>query len=611
MKNLQEAILTARSKAEHGDWVGAQNALLDFAGVKFQVTTEQEAKIGVISLYYSLLNEGDYTNAALLAWGDVQFNPNARAVQLIWRYLNDPTESKVLIMGAGSQGKTYTTSAWAVQNWSRDPQYTCGKIVSTTAGHAKSGIMSRISAFHNNSLIQIPGEVTAGGIIYPGSDKAASILQVAIPDGDSGEGRITGFHPYPRLSIHPQFGKMSRGFVVIDEADVVAEGLWRGVDNVLGNQDYQGSIKVIALTNPRNKANPFAYRAEPVDGWTSIGDDVDSWVSREGWRVIRLDASKSENVINKKTIFPGLMTYEGYMNYVRKGDKDPSYWTYARSIYPPESTATFNVVSLSSFQNSVGRLTFESYVTPVASIDPAFAFGGDEAIMTLGRFGTAIGFTSGNSMIFEHYPRARKALQVETQIVLSKGKSHEMGKQIIDLLRSYGVRPEWVAIDKTGPGRGLYDYLSWQYGSIMGIEWGSAATETKILQEDTEVANLRYKGISAEMWFAFAQWLDYGFIKFSPTMDRFFKLRDELTLRRWKYYQTLQQLEDKATFKADNKGRSCDMSDSLVMLVHPIRMRSQGLPATLSPAPVQLRQSVWAKDRSEIDAAIKWVDINK
>jgi hypothetical protein len=43
------------------------------------------------------------------------------------------------------------------------------------------------------------------------------------------------------------------------------------------------------------------------------------------------------------------------------------------------------------------------------------------------------------------------------------------------------------------------------------------------------------------------------------------------------------------------------------MLVHPIRIRSQGLPATMSPKPVQFRQSIWMKDNSEIDKPIDWV----
>ena len=607
MDELREVILKAREQIDRGEWSGAANMLLEYSGTPLRVSDEPDAKMGIHAYYLSLLNTGQFTEAALLAWGNNLFTPEPRSVRLIWKHLTNPIESKVIILGCGSSGKTFSTSAWADLYWTQDPQYTSGKLVSTTAGHAKSGLVSRLTNFHANSIVNPSGDIVAGGLMYPGSDKSASILQVAIPEGDTGEGRLTGFHPYPRVKPHPLFGPMSRCFVVIDEADVVPEGVWRGVDNILGNQDYSGSIKVVALTNPRQKTNPCAFRAEPIDGWASLDDDCDEWISREGWNVVRLDGAKSENVRTKKTIFPGMMTYEGYMNYVRKGEADPSYWVYARGMYPPDSTATFNVFSLTSFNNSIGRWMFEGKITPTASIDPAFAEGGDEPILTLGVFGRAIGFTDDKG-VYQDLKNTKLVLQVDQQIVLRKGRTNEMGDQIIKILRSHGARPEWVTIDKTGNGRGLFDYLTWQYGSVLGVEWGEASTEVKILREDTEPASERYRGISTEMWFAAFVWLDSGFIKFSPTLDGYHKLRDELCMRRWKFFQTLQQLESKVDFKKDNMGRSCDKSDSFVMLTHVIRQRAGELPNTLphKPAPFMQRH-IW-QDNSEVDRQIKWVD---
>lgn len=609
MTELRTLILKARELIDRGNWPEAVNMLLEYEGTALRVETEPDAKVGIHAYYLSLLNTGQFTEAALLAWGNNLFTPEPRSVRLIWKHLTNPLEPKVIILGCGSSGKTFSTSAWADLYWTQDPQYTSGKLVSTTAGHAKSGLVSRLTNFHGNSIVNPAGDIVAGGLMYPGSDKSASILQVAIPEGDTGEGRLTGFHPYPRVKPHPIFGPMSRCFVVIDEADVVPEGVWRGVDNILGNVDYAGSIKVVALTNPRQKTNPCAYRAEPVDGWASLTEDMDEWVSREGWTVVRLDAAKSENVKSKSVVFPGMMTYEGYMNYVRKGEADPSYWIYARGMYPPDSTASFNVFSLSSFDNSIGRWMFEGGVTPVASVDPAFAEGGDDAILTIGTFGNAIGFTNERRE-FTQLDTVRKTLQIDQQITLIKGKAHEMGNQIIKILRSYGVRPEWVTMDKTGNGRGLFDYVTWQYGAVMGVEWGEGATETKILHEDTEPASERYKGISTEMWFATSIWLDHGFIKFSPGLEGYHKLRDELTMRRWKFFQTLQQLESKAEFKRVNQNRSCDRSDSLVMLPHAMRMKSGGLPQTMQVKPHPFMRKNLYDDRSIVDAQIPWIKID-
>jgi hypothetical protein len=610
MNPLHDHILQCRSLVERGKWVDAQNHLLQVQGTDYRVKTVEEAQVGIMGLYHSLLNAGDWTGAALLRWGKTLFDPDPRSVSVIWKALCNPQINKLLIMGCGSSGKTYSASAWLVLNWSRDPQYTCTKVVSTTYGHNKSGIMSRIGIFHTQSLMKFPGEPVAGGIAFPGLDRSASIMMVAIPEGETGEGRVTGVHPVPRPQTHPIFGALSRTVFTIDEADVVAEGLWSGLDNALGNEDFSESVKVVALTNPRLKQNSFAHRAEPQGGWASLDEDAEEWVSREGWHVISIDAMKSENVQQKKTVFPGLMTYQGYQNYVRKGKSDPDYWTYARGKYPPDSIATFNVFALTYFDNSIGRLMFEGDVTPVASLDPAFAAGGDDPYLTIGRFGRAIGFTNEKGE-YEAYKQTKKALQVEQQLLLTKGPTHIMGANIIKILKSYGVRAEWFTMDKTGNALGLYDYIAWQFGKFQGIQWASKATETRILREDTAVADERFKGIAAELWFAAAAWTEHGYVKFSPTMDGFHKLRDELCLRRWKFgTQGLQQLEDKVTFKADNKGKSCDKADAYVMLVHPIRMHSQGLPTTLQDRPKD-KLGIWGTDRSIIDEEINWVPDHK
>jgi hypothetical protein len=141
----------------------------------------------------------------------------------------------------------------------------------------------------------------------------------------------------------------------------------------------------------------------------------------------------------------------------------------------------------------------------------------------------------------------------------------------------------------------------------MGIEWGAKATETKILREDRDNADERFFGISCELWFAASMWLEHGHIKFSPTMDGIRRLRDEACSRRWKFRKTLQQLESKKDFKSGNQGRSCDRSDSFVMLVHPIRMHSQGLPHSLADQPGPGGPSSFIRDVSVVDGEIPYL----
>lgn len=599
----ENQLLYTHSLAAAGNHIKAANFLLQASGLDVRVETQKDAEQTLAALYYGLLNQRKYNEAATLAWGTAVFNTRPRAVQKIWNLLNDPKEPKILILGSGSAGKTFTTAGWAVQWWSHDPDFTTGKIISTTKGHATSGIVAKCINLHKKSAFPLPGIPVAGGIEIIG-DKSASISAIALPEGDTGEGRLTGFHPIPRPTPHPIFGSHGRVFAVVDEADVVPEGLWKGLDNMLVSIDDAGSVKVVCLTNPRNKSNPFAYRAEPPGGWSELTEDMETWISKEGWRVLRLDAKVSENVMQKKVVFPGFLTYEAYVDLERRGKSDPSYRTYARSLYP-ESFVEFSVMGESAFDDSRGRYTFMGKTTPVASFDPAFAEGGNDAILTAGTHGTAIAFTGEDGKTIE-FP-AKNVIQVEQQIEIPKGATQIMGRHIIKLLKGLGVSPEWFIMDKSGNGRGLFDYLRWQYGSIYGIEWGGAATEFKILEEDTEIAEERYKGIKTEMYFAAGAWTEHGFVKFLPSMVTFDRLKEDLTLVNWHYRGILQELETKGDFKAKNK-RSPDNGDSFVMLPHLVRMQSLERASYLPKKPDANKNNLMRDDKvSPADDKIEWV----
>ena len=596
-------------KARPETFIEAQNFLLALAKKTERVNDPSTALQGLTAFYYSLLDSGRLIEAALLLWGYEMFDPRSRSVGLIWEGLN--TGNKALILGGGSQGKTWTISGWSVLYWTHDPANTTGKIISTTAGHAKANIMAKIKNFHRRAALPLLGDEKAGGIFF-GNDEGASISQVSIPEGDSGEGKLTGFHPTPRKVRHPLFGDLTRIFAIVDEADVVPGGLWAGLDNVLGNENAAGSVKVAAMTNPRDKANPFAARAEPAGGWEQVDPDDDrwdKWTSRDGWTVIRLDPSKSENVVQQRDVFPGMMTYEGYLNYVRKGTSHPDYWTYGRGMYPSEGVE-FIVVAPMLFNAARGKFTFIGSVTNLASLDPAFAQGGDNPRLTTALYGTAIGFTPLGQPPIDFQQRPINVIQVEQQFNIRKGPTPQMGKETIDILRMLRVAPEWFVMDRTGNATGLYDHIRWQFGSILGIMWGEGATEQKILEEDTETADERFDGITAEMYFAFAQWLEFGYIKFAPLISTYPQLFQQFTTRKWHYKRTLQALEDKASFKAHNDGESPDEADSAVMLVHLVRMRAANRPAMIPDNPkhiVSHGELRWPNMPSEVDK-MRWVE---
>jgi hypothetical protein len=107
------------------------------------------------------------------------------------------------------------------------------------------------------------------------------------------------------------------------------------------------------------------------------------------------------------------------------------------------------------------------------------------------------------------------------------------------------------------------------------------ATELKILEEDTEKANERYDGLVSEMWFAFARWVEFGYIKVAP-MVQARELFHELSTRTYRQAsKTLSRASSKQEYKSANSGRSPDFADSAIMLVHLARIRGQDRAAAL------------------------------
>lgn len=506
------------------------------------------------------------------------FDPRPRSVSMIWKALN--TFDKNLLMGASAQGKSFSPMAWLMLRWVHDYLYTNIKLVSTSEGHARSNTWSTLTTFHSSSIVPLPGEPTAHFLGVDPLKRQAGISVVAIPQGEDGKGRLQGFHPVPRPKPHPTFGSLSSVILFVDEGEKNPVGLWAGVDNMLANEDEYGRVKIASATNPWDVSSIFAKKAEPPEGWVGIDrENAEEWESREGWHVVRLDAAKSENVIQKKLVYPGLQTYQGYMNLARRGTGDPAYWCFARGMYPPTS-AEYHVMPSYIFTESVGTYVFTEPPVPWGTLDPAFAEGGDSPEFTTGRYGLASAFDNqnGDRVVF---PRPRFAIQVEQQFPIQKDKTPIMSKSVRELCTRLNIKPEFFAMDRTGNGQGLYDDLMLTFGNILGIQWGEAATDKKILEEDSQIASELYAGVATEMLFAAAMWIEYGFMKFSPLMNTQ-KLFSQFTNRRYDFVsKTLRRAESKHILKLRTGGESCDLCDSCIQAPHLFRMRKASFAAMM------------------------------
>lgn len=529
-----------------------------------------QAKAWIWTLVKRLLDTERYASAGLLLWGDALFNAGPRAVQQLLKFVRQ--NQNMIVLGAAAMGKTYTLICYILLDWLRDPEYTEIKIISTTGGHAKSQAFSTLQRLYTNSIIPLPGLSMDGFIGLNPKDRHSAITLVAIPQGEDGRGVLQGFHPVPRTVKHPVFGSMSRVRAMLDEAEEVPSGVWEGVSNLLGSAWGAEAVKVFCATNPRDVTSKLAQLAEPVNGWTTVNLDSDKqWYSNERWNVLRLDGIDSENVQERRLVFAGFLTWEGYQKFALElGGQSPKYLTFGRGMYPLSALQN-TLIPYSLLEAVIGSFIFDGRTVGCGGIDLAFE-GGDRVILFSGRYGRAIGFhaLNGKPVLWQ---KPRYVVQADQFFEVPKDKTIALANDLEHRCKALNIHPDWTTCDRTGVGTGTHDALCEQWsGSVRGIMWGSESGHRKLLADDHDYAIEIYDGIDTEMYARMRKFLEFGFIAFAPQIQTG-QLFKELSGRRYQpapkgpSAKPRIRLEPKKEYKR-RLGWSPDIADALVMMVH-------------------------------------------
>jgi hypothetical protein len=585
---LQHAYRIREAHSKSGDVFGPAEYILRNCSKKTPTEsirlTMKEAEYVVWRYIQYLLEIDEYQAAAVVCWGPELFTPEPHCTQLVWKALRE--KSKNLVMGGGSLSKSYSGAVYFGLDYLRDPEWTCIKVMSVTAAHAVTNIFAHLKNLLQSTIVPVPGLIIKTESIRVNNDDKQGIHLVSIPTGDDGKGRLRGFHPVPRPKKHSRFGRLSRIVLLLDEAEEIPGGVWEDVNNVLLTEEADDShVKVMAATNPKDRLSKFGQKAEPKHGWASVDIDIDEgWESTAGWNVVRLDGARCENVEQGKIVFPGLQTKEGFDNLLRLGTDNPEYFTMARGWFP-EDSAQVVIISPSMFTSMKGIYSFSGPTITAGGIDPAFE-GNDLMPFTCLRSGVATGWTSQNGE-FHRFASERRVIQVEQQILMEKKDTLEQARAVIRLAKDFGIKPRWLATDRTGNGTGLHDALKSLYGQeVFGIMFGWAPTDTRILNDDSEVCSERYHDIITEMAFAFRKFAEADLIKLNPAIS-WNRLEKQTVTRRYKQVgRGILRLEKKGDYKKRHSGESPDNFDSLIVAVHGVRM-NEGMSGVLIENPVK------------------------
>jgi len=525
------------------------------------------------SFVRTLLEGEKYATVAKFLWGPQKFTVEPSCVKTVWDAI--PRSKKLLVLGSGKLGKSYTFGVWNYLDWIRDPYYTSVKIISASKAHASSNLFAHILSLHQDSIIPMEGIELSGALQIQENNKRASISVVSVSKVGNGEGVVRGFPPWPRKNPHKKFGDISRLRLLLDEAEFIPEGIWKDIDNMLLPTFDNEHVKVFGATNPEDNTSEFANRARPVQGWEAALDfEEDDWISDMGWDVLRLDASKFENVVQKKVIYPGFQTYEGYQQILSNhGSESATFYTMCRGMYPPASLITVNALPSDYIDRSIGEFNFTGRSVFLAGVDLALE-GGDEIPMTVGRVGLVSGYTDKEGKEFK-FDKERYGIQVLSQMSIHKGDTFQVGERIKDACDNLSIENKWLAVDRTGIGEGIHDWLLKKFGDqVVGINFSEKATDLKIMEDSQDVASDQYDGIITEMMYSVRKFMEFHYLKISPGGVDLSKLKKHLSKRKARPKSGRLRLESKKDYKS-REGESPDRGDSLMLAVHLVRMRSE------------------------------------
>jgi hypothetical protein len=582
-----------------GQKTDAAKLILALDGKKKTPRNDSDALEPIWTFVHFLLSQDNYEQVGELLWTPTMFTSKPECTQRVWKAIRE--NAAVLLQGASSMSKTYGGGVYFFLDWLRDPDYTTVKVLGPSEDHLQNNLFSHLVTLHQSASIPMPGIV---GDLFIGVDRRSrrgAITGVVVPLGRRSAGRLQGTKRFPRAEKHSQFGALSRVRVLLDEFEKIPPGIHADIDNVLSNAEGVDGLKLVGAYNPQDVTGEVYRKGEPAKGWAAFDLENDhEWMSKRGWKVVRLDGERSENFVQGKVIFPGLQTKEGLekMALNSGGTLSPGYYTFGRAAYPPQG-AVHSVIPGNVMMTAKAKFLWMSPPRMLGAVDSALE-GGDPAMFAVGEWGVATGieypptveFPKGQTIMFKDAggkSKPRHALLLTQLISLPKGDTIRTALEIKKTAQLMGLDPGWLLLDRTGNGSGVHDLLKEIWASeVRAVNYSESATHTKILSEDSEFCDDAYKRIYNEIWFATRKWLEFGVVKigFSVEVE---KLAHQLTTRLYKASEN--KVEPKGDWKHRNEGKSPNEADALTLLIHCARMASGVTPGMVSAADVPVLSS--------------------
>jgi hypothetical protein len=367
-----------------------------------------------------------------------------------------------------------------------------------------------------------------------------------------------------------------RQMFIIDEATSIPEAIYTACNNMYS---YPDEFIMMVLGNPFSRLDQFGLFCEPENGWNSVTVDTGNWTAKPfaacgGFQpeVVTFDAEKSPNITEGKVVSRHLPKKEEVQaGYIAAGNgQTPLWWSNKRGFWPPEGLVktVFTESMLLKF-DGYGHHKFQNGAFSIITTLDQAQGGGDVACLRHAKIGTL----EGGGWGIEAMPPIELPIK-------ANDKTNPTRYQLSKLLQDHcanieigGAKkscpPENVGIDDTADG-GLGDiiYREWSH-KVIRIQFQSGASEDFISLEDTRPAKEFCRNKRAEMFLLARSALQSGQLKgidqATATEMCSIGVDDKNPAK--------VIIESKEDYRSNHGGKSCDKSDSLVMLLEVARIK--------------------------------------
>jgi hypothetical protein len=589
-------------------WREAADLALKADGVDDTVADKGEAIQVLQALEKNLAEQGKHAEVAVLLWGNGMFDSRPSVVKKVFEKVHN--NHKLIILGGSSLSKTFSTGVYFYLEWRRDSYWTAVKLAAPSEDHLYTNLFSHLVALHKGAVIPMTDD-DANKVKVNETDLFISMTD-ALPEmriqgvlckqSQISAGALRGHKPKPyRKPDHPKYGNSTRIFILIDEGTQVSPGAFEDIRTTEASIDpNMDTVKIVMPCNPEGITYKIVQMAEPEEGWDAEQvDTLYEWTSKQGYPVLRLDGKRFENVVERKTIFPRMLTYDAFLTFLKAGEHSATYWAKGRG-FPPLKDNAYTIIPPSWVQSQRGDPIYVGKVENIAALDTALG-GGDKAIFGVGRWGEAAGWTMLDGTVQWFVNRADPTQKINKHVCvldqlfqLPKTTSTvEIIQEVMGRCKNMGIPPENVVMDSGGNAAGVWSHAKSFWGDVLGVSNGTAAAEERVLSDDLLTAYEQFQLKATELWFALKKWLDPVVCAFliQPTVPTS-PLFTQLTTRR--YYNvkgSKVQVEAKDIYRARNHGVSPDEADVATLLVEWCRQRGKVLPGIMEKAKDDSRSS--------------------